>query len=162
MQRLFAPSLLRALVSRNVLVSVVALVVVVGVAIYESNQLILAQFADESLILAEVANSEITDTTTSAVRAAQLLASLPTTQVLTSTVKLADITVFPTIEQVDSQSNDLLIEDLTVNNTNYYGIFRVIRSERQNPGLLAVLVPTASVEQAQRTLIGILILVGLA
>jgi len=60
MQRLFAPSLLRALVSRNVLVSVVALVVVVGVAIYESNQLILAQFADESLILAEVANSEIT------------------------------------------------------------------------------------------------------
>src|SRR2546428_1103096 len=83
MQRLFAPSLLRALVSRNVLVSVVALVVVVGVAIYESNQLILAQFADESLILAEVANSEITDTTTSAVRAAQLLASLPTTRELT-------------------------------------------------------------------------------
>ena len=80
----------------------------------------------------------------------------------TSTVKLGDITSFPTVEQVDSQSNDLLIEDLTVNNTNYYGIFRVIRSERQNPGLLAVLVPTAGIEQAQRTLIGILILALLA
>src|SRR5439155_1323054 len=44
---------------------------------------------------------------------------------------------------------------------NYYGIFRVIRSQRQNPGLLAVLVPTAGVEQAQRTLVGILIVLGL-
>src|SRR5437879_1276728 len=43
----------------------------------------------------------------------------------------------------------------------YYGIFRVIRSQRQNPGLLAVLVPTAGVEQAQRTLVGILIVLGL-
>ena len=55
MQKLLAPSLLRALVSRNVLVSVLALVVVVAVAIYESNQLILSQFADESAILADVA-----------------------------------------------------------------------------------------------------------
>jgi signal transduction histidine kinase/HAMP domain-containing protein len=283
MQTLFAPSLLRALVSRNVLVSVLALVVVVGVAIYESNQLILAQFADESLILAEVANAEIVDTTKSAVRAAQLLASLPTTrelteardreglinfllplkarlqvsdmnvadkegriiasaqeqasdtlepelvnaaraeaqqysvlydepqglvvkaifvirnqdtdpigmmevgnglgadflnnikarssadlaliwngQVRTSTVDFGANAVFPTVEQVDRESNDLLIENLTINDTNYYGIFRVIRSERQNPGLLAVLVPTAGVDQAQRTLFGILILVGLA
>jgi signal transduction histidine kinase/HAMP domain-containing protein len=282
MQKLFAPSLLRALVSRNVLVSVIALVVVVGVAIYESNQLILTQFADESLILAEVAKAEISDTTLSAVRAAQLLASLPTTkelteardreglinfllplkarlqvsdmnvadtegriiasaqeqardtlepelvnaaraeaqqywvlydepqglvvkaifvirneatdpigmmevgnglgadflnnikarssadlaliwngQVRTSTLDFGEHTVFPTVEQV-TQSNDLLIENLTVSGTNYYGIFRVIRSERQNPGLLAVLVPTAGVDQAQRTLIGILILVGLA
>ena len=282
MRSLVAPSLLRALVSRNVLVSVLALVIVVGVAIYESNQLILAQFADESLILAEVANAEIVDTTTSAVRGAQLLASLPTTrelteakdrdglinfllplkarlqvsdmnvadtngriiapaqeqtrdtlepelvnaaraeaqqysvlydeptglvvkaiyvirnqatdpigmmevgnalgadflnnikvrssadlaliwngQVRTSTVAFPEGTVFPTVKQVDDQSNDLLIQDLTINNTNYYGIFRVIRSERQNPGLLAILVPTAGVEQAQRTLIAILIVVGL-
>ena len=282
MQKLFAPSLLRALVSRNVLVSVLALVVTVGVAIYESNQLILNLFADESLILAEVANQEIQDQAKAATRAAQLVASLPTTRELlesrdrdaltnfllplkarlqVSDMNVADLdghivayaqeqtsdtlepelvsaaraeaqqysvlydepqglvvkaiyvirnaetdsigimevgnglgsqflkdiktrssadlaliwngqvrasTVdfgansFPRVAEVDAQSNDVLIENLTANNTNYYGIFRVIRSERQNPGLLAVLVPTAGVEQAQRTLIGILIVLGMA
>jgi len=80
MQKLFAPSLLRALVSRNVLVSVLALVVVVAAALYESNELILNQFADESSILAEVANQEIQDQADNATRAAQLVASLPTTR----------------------------------------------------------------------------------
>ena len=61
MPKLFTPSLLRALVSRNVLVSVLALVVVTAVAIYESNDLILSQFADESAILADVALNEIND-----------------------------------------------------------------------------------------------------
>ncbi len=79
MQSLFAPSLLRALVSRNVLVSVLALVMLVAVAIYESNQLILSQFADESGILADVALNEITDQTVLATNAASLVASLPTT-----------------------------------------------------------------------------------
>src|SRR6266852_3319084 len=69
MEKLFAPSLLRALVSRNVLVSVLALVVLVAVAIYESNQLILSQFADESGILADVALNEITDQTLLVVKA---------------------------------------------------------------------------------------------
>jgi len=283
MQKLLAPSLLRALVSRNVLVSVLALVVVVAVALYESNDLILTQFADESSILAEVANQEIQDQADNATRAAQLVASLPTTrelveahdreglinfllplksrlvvddmnvadnegriiapaqeqlsdtlepelvayakaqaqsqwvlfdepqglvikaiyvirntdsdpvgmmevgnvltskflqdikirstadlaliwngQVRASTVGFAENTNFPTTGQVDALPNDVLIRNLTANNTNYYGIFRVIRSQRQNPGLLAVLVPTAGVEQAQRTLIGVLVLLGLA
>src|SRR5712691_9927196 len=83
MEKLFAPSLLRALVSRNVLVSVLALVVVVAVALYESNELILNQFADESSILADVANQEIQDQADNATRAAQLVASLPTTRALT-------------------------------------------------------------------------------
>src|SRR5947207_15744229 len=83
MDKLFAPSLLRALVSRNVLVSVLALVVTVAVAIYESNQLILNQFADESGILADVALNEITDQTVLATNAASLTASLPTTRDLT-------------------------------------------------------------------------------
>ncbi len=282
MQKLFAPSLLRALVSRNVLVSVLALVVVVAVALWESNELILTQFADESSILAEVANQEIQDQAANATRAAQLVASLPTTRELTeahdreglinfllplksrlvvddmnvadndgriiapaqeqlsdtlepelvayaraqaqsqwvlfdepqglvikaiyvirdtdsdpigmmevgnvltskflqdikirstadfaliwngqvraSTVAFAENTDFPTTSQVDALPNDVLIRNLTANNTNYYGIFRVIRSQRQNPGLLAVLVPTAGVEQAQRTLIGVLVLLGL-
>ncbi len=282
MQKLFAPSLLRALVSRNVLVSVLALVVVVAVALYESNELVLTQFADESSILAEVANQEIQDQADIVTRAAQLVASLPTTRELTeardreglinfllplksrlvvddmnvadndgriiapaqeqlsdtlepelvayaraqaqsqwvlfdepqglvikaiyvirdidsdpigmmevgnvltskflqdikirstadlaliwngqvraSTVAFAENTDFPTTSQVDALPNDVLIRNLTTNNTNYYGIFRVIRSQRQNPGLLAVLVPTAGVEQAQRTLIGVLVLLGL-
>ena len=282
MQKLFAPSLLRALVSRNVLVSVLALVVVVAVALYESNELILNQFADESSILADVANQEIQDQADNATRAAQLVASLPTTrelleardreglinfllplksrlvvddmnvadnegqivapaqeqtsdtlepdlvayakaqaqsnwvlfdepqglvikaiyvirnadsdpigmmevgnvltskflqniktrssadlaliwngQVRASTVEFAANTNFPTTGQVDALPNDVLIRNLTANNTNYYGIFRVIRSQRQNPGLLAVLVPTSGVEQAQRTLIAVLVLLGL-
>ncbi|MEK6226404.1 MAG: ATP-binding protein [Chloroflexota bacterium] len=282
MQTLFAPSLLRALVSRNVLVSVLALVVTVAVAIYESNQLILSQFADESGILADVALNEITDQQILAQNAASLVASLPTTRELTeaqdadgltnfllvvkarigvgdmsvgdnngriiaaaqertsdtfqpelvtlaqaqvqqswvlfdepqglviraiyvirntnqdpigmmeagnvlgsdflksiktrsdadlaliwngqvraSTVDFGPGTMFPTIAEVDAQAGDVLIQNVTANDKNYYGIFRVLRSSRQNPGLLAVLVPTAGVEQAQRTLIGVLVLLGL-
>ena len=282
MQSLFAPSLLRALVSRNVLVSVVALVMLVAVAIYESNQLILSQFADESGILADVALNEITDQTILATNAASLVASLPTTRELTelsdsegltnfllvvkarigvgdmsvgdnngriiaaaqertsetfqpelvtlaqaqvqqsavlfdepqglviraiyvirnsnqdpigmmeagnvlgsdflksiktrsdadlaliwngqvraSTVDFGASPMFPSIAEVDAQPGDVLIQNVTANNTNYYGIFRVLRSSRQNPGLLAVLVPTAGVDQAQRTLIGVLVLLGI-
>jgi len=282
MQMLFAPSLLRALVSRNVLVSVLALVVIVAVAIYESNQLILSQFADESGILADVALNEITDQQVLATNAASLVASLPTTRELTelgdadnltnfllvvkarigvgdmsvadnngriiasaqektsntfqpelvtlaqaqvqqsavlfdepqglviraiyvirnanqdpigmmeagnvlgseflksiktrsdadlaliwngqvraSTVDFGASPMFPSIAQVDAETGDVLIQNVTANNTNYYGIFRVLRYSRQNPGLLAVLVPTAGVDQAQRTLIGVLVLLGL-
>jgi len=283
MQKLFAPSLLRALVSRNVLVSVVALVVVVAVAIYESNQLIANQFADESNILAAVALNEIQDQSDLVERSANLFASLQTTRELTaagdkdgltnfllplksrigvdyidvadnngviiataqektsdtlqpelvvyakaqaqqqsvlfdepqglvvraihvifnadqdpigmmevgaaftpqfltaiktrsnadlaliwngqvrvSTIDFGNTTTYPTVPEVDAQPDDVLIDNVSVKGTNYYGIFRVIRSSRQNPGLLAVLVPTAPVEQAQRTLIGLLVLLGLA
>src|SRR6058998_3396125 len=283
MDKLFAPSLLRALVSRNVLVSVLALVVVVAVAIYESNQLILSQFADESGILADVALNEITDQQILAQNAASLVASLPTTRELTelgdaealtnfllvvkarigvgdmsvgdnngkiiaaaqertsdtfqpelvtlaqaqvqqsavlfdepqglviraiyvirnanqdpigmmeagnvlgsdflksiktrsdadlaliwngqvraSTVDFGASPMFPSIAEVDAQAGDVLIQNVSANNTNYYGIFRVLRSSRQNPGLLAVLVPTAGVDQAQRTLLAVLVLLGLA
>ena len=281
MRKLFTPSLLRALVSRNVLVSVLALVVVTAVAIYESNDLILSQFADESAILADVALNEINDQADLAQRAATLVAGLPTTRELTeqrdadgltnfllpvkskigvddmsvadndgriiataqektsdtlepelvslaraqvqqswvlfdepqglviraiyvirngdqepigtmevgnvlgssflkniktrsnadlaliwngqvraSTVDFGTNTMFPSVPQVDAEPNDVLIQNISANNTKYYGIFRVVRSQRQNPGLLAVLVPTAGVEQAQRTLIAILIVLG--
>jgi signal transduction histidine kinase/HAMP domain-containing protein len=281
-QKLFAPSLLRALVGRNVLVSVLALVVVTAVAIYESNQLILKQFEDESQILADVALKEIDDQAQAALKAAALTAGLPTTRELTerrdvegtqafllpvksrldvavmniadmngviiagaqanksdtlepelvkyakagapgqyflydepdglviramalirdaqandvgilevgarlnseflkeiktrSTVDLALIwksqvrastvdfgsnTMFPTTFQVDNQPSDVLIQNITANSKNYYGIFRVLPAQRDNPGLLAVLVPTEPVESAQRTLVGILILLGL-
>ena len=282
MQKVFTPSLLRTLVSRNVLVSVLALVVVVVVAIYESNDLILSQFADESAIVADVAQNEIFAQANLAQRAASLFASLPTTrelveardrdaltnfllplkarigvddivvadntgkiigfaqeqksdtlqpelvtlaqaqvqqswvlfdepdglviraihvifnadqepigmmevgnglgslflkdiktrsnadlaliwngQVRASTIDVRTNSDFPTVSEVDAQPNDILIQNISTNGRNYYGIFRVIRSQRQNPGLLAVLVPTASVETAQRTLIGVLVLLGL-
>jgi signal transduction histidine kinase/HAMP domain-containing protein len=285
MRKLFSPSLLRTLVSRNVLVSVLALVVVTAVAIYESNELIARQFEDESAILADVALNEFNDQADAATKAAALAANLPTTRELTeardveglqallipfksridvgemnvadvngviiagaqenkertlqpelvryaqaqaqqqwvlydepdgiviraihvircicpnatddfigmmevgnilgsnflksiktrsdadlafiwngqvraSTVDFHSETLFPTTDQVDRDPRDVLIQNVTANNQNYYGIFRVLRSQRQNPGLLAVLVPTAGVEQAQRTLIVILIVLG--
>src|SRR5207247_764943 len=83
-------------------------------------------------------------------------------QVRASTVDFGENPMFPSIAEVDAQQGDVLIQNVTANNTNYYGIFRVLRYSRQNPGLLAVLVPTEPVDQAQRALIGILVLVGLA
>ena len=278
MRKLFAPTL----VSRNVLVSVIALVVVVATAIYESNELIAGQFADESSLLASVALNEIQDTRDLTERAANLFASLQTTRELTeardkdgltnfllplksrigvdyidvadnngqivasaqeqtgqtlqpelvtlaqaqvqqssvlfdepqglvvraihvifnadqepigmmevgnlfgstflanlrtrseadlaliwngqvraSTVDFGANTMFPSISEVDAEPGDVLIKNVSTPSTNYYGIFRVIRSSRQNPGLLAVLVPTAPVEQAQRTLVALLIVIGL-
>ena len=250
MRKLFTPSLLRALVSRNVLVSVLALVVVTAVAIYESNDLILSQFADESAILADVALNEINDQADLAQRAATLVAGLPTTRELTeqrdadgltnfllpvkskigvddmsvadndgriiataqektsdtlepelvslaraqvqqswvlfdepqglviraiyvirngdqepigtmevgnvlgstflksiktrsnadlaliwngqvraSTIDFGTNTMFPSVPQVDAEPNDVLIQNISANNTKYYGIFRVVRSQ---------------------------------
>jgi signal transduction histidine kinase len=83
-------------------------------------------------------------------------------QVRASTVEFAKDTTFPTLEDVDAQPGDVLIQSLRANDTEYYGIFRVIRSQRQNPGLFAVLVPTASVQEAQRTFIGVMIALGVA
>lgn len=286
MEKLFAPSLLRALVSRNVLVSVLALVIITGVAIFESTQLIRSQFADESEILATVALNEIRDQRENALKAAALTANLTETQALTeqrdvdliqrfllpvksrlgvdlmniadkdgviiagaqenssttlapalvtlakaevtgsavlfdepergglviraiylirndqeevigvmevgklldprflediktrskadiallwngqvraSTVDFGETTVFPSTSQVDLKEGDVLIQEhFNANNRNYYGIFRVLPAQRDNPALLAVLVPTEPVEQATRTLIGILILIGIA
>jgi signal transduction histidine kinase/HAMP domain-containing protein len=281
MEKLFAPSLLRALVSRNVLVSVLALVILTAAAIFESNDLLLSQFEDESEILANVALNEINDQRVAVLRAATLAAGLPTTRELTerrdvegiqsfllpvksrldldlmnvadrdgkiiagaqenasstlepvlvtfakagvtgqavlfdeaaglviraiylirdandevigvmevgnildsrflaeiksrseadialvwngqvraSTVDFGSSTMFPTTSQVDTEQGDVLIQNLTANGRNYYGIFRVLPAQRDNPGLLAVLVPTEPIEQAQRALIGLLILIG--
>ncbi len=68
-----------------------------------------------------------------------------------------DGAIFPTVDRVDSADRDTLFQNVTVNGTDYYGIFRVVRSQRQNPGVLAVLVPTEAVVNAQRTLLGIMV-----
>src|SRR6185503_2518528 len=83
-------------------------------------------------------------------------------QVRAATVDFGTNTMFPTTFEVDNKPGDVLIQNITANSTNYYGIFRVLPAQRDNPGLLAVLVPTEPVEQAQRALVGILILIGFA
>src|SRR5712691_9907614 len=125
MRKLFTPSLLSALVSRNVLVSVLALVVVTAVAIYESNDLILGQFADESAILADVALNEIQDQADSATHAAQLVASLPTTRELTEARDRDSLTNF-----LLPLKSRLVVSDMNVADNNG----RIIAAAQEQTG----------------------------
>ena len=67
-----------------------------------------------------------------------------------------DPSVFPTVDEVDNAQSDLLVQNVRVLDRDYYGIFQVVRSQRQNPGVLAVLVPTDAVATAQRNLLGLM------
>src|SRR6266571_6770330 len=78
--KLFAPSLLRALVGRTVGVAVAALVLLAAVALYESNDLVTKQFEDEAGVVAQTAANEIDDQAAQMIRAANLIAGLPTTR----------------------------------------------------------------------------------
>jgi len=82
LNQLFAPSLLRALVGRTVAVAVGALVVLAAVALYESNDLVSKQFEDEASVVAAAAKNNIQDQASLALRAASLIAGLPTTREL--------------------------------------------------------------------------------
>jgi signal transduction histidine kinase len=82
LNQLFAPSLLRALVGRTVAVAVGALVVLAAVALYESNDLVSKQFEDEASVVAVAAKNNIQDQASLALRAASLIAGLPTTREL--------------------------------------------------------------------------------
>jgi signal transduction histidine kinase/HAMP domain-containing protein len=287
---LFAPSLLRALVGRTVGVAVAALVILSAVALVESNDLITKQFEEEANIVAATASNEIDDQSALMIRAASLIAGLPTTRELTESrdapglqaflipqksrlgvdimnvadnngkyiagaqdvkpgetlrpellaltkagaqqswflydeaeglviraifvIRGADLeqigvvevgsvlgsqflkdintksdaqlalvwngkvrastfvdaagkavaidgAVFPAVSDVDSAQGDTLFKNLTIDAQEYYGIFKVVRNERQNPGVLAVLVPTDAVANAQRTLLGIMVALAL-
>ncbi|HEV8230290.1 MAG TPA: ATP-binding protein [Candidatus Limnocylindria bacterium] len=282
--QLFAPSLLRALVGRTVAVAVGALVVLAAIALYESNDLIAKQFDDEANIVAQTAANEIDDQSRLMIRAASLLAGLPTMRELTedrdkdaltafllpqksrlgvdimnvadingvliagaqdfkageslkpdlvalakagaqqssslydepqglviraiyairgkdqeqvgfmevgsvlgteylksintksdaqialiwsgkvraSTAPIPEGTVFPTVEQVDSAPGDVVQQNVMIDGQNYYGIFQVVRSQKQNPGVLAVLLPTAGLVAAQQTLLVILFVLSAA
>jgi signal transduction histidine kinase/HAMP domain-containing protein len=286
LDQLFAPSLLRALVGRTVGVAVAALVLLAAVALYESNELVTKQFADEANIVAATAANEIDDQVQLMTKAAGLIAGLPTTRELTeardkagleafllpqksrlnvdimnvaddkgvyiagaqdfkpgetlraellgltvagaqqswvlydepqglviraiyvirgrdqegigvvevgsvlgtpflkgintkSDAHLAlvwngqvrastfadaggkpmtvDAAVFPTVGEVEAAESDTLFRNVRINGMDYYGIFRVVRNFRQNPGVLAVLVPTDAVVNAQRTLLAIMV-----
>jgi signal transduction histidine kinase/HAMP domain-containing protein len=283
---LFAPSLLRALVGRTVGVAVAALVILSAVALVESNDLITKQFEEEANIVAATASNEIDDQSALMIRAASLIAGLPTTRELTEsndaaglqaflipqksrlgvdimnvadtngkyiagaqdvrpgetlrpellaltkagaqqsrvlydeagglviraifTIRGVDLeqigvvevgsvlgneflknintksdaqlalvwngkvrastfadaagkavaldgAIFPAVNDVDNATGDTLFKNIMVDGQEYYGIFKVVRNERQNPGVLAVLVPTDAVVNAQRTLLGIML-----
>ena len=282
LRQLFAPSLLRALVGRTVGVAVAALVILAGVALYESNDLVAKQFEDEADIVAQTAANQIDDQAALMTKAASLIAGLPTTRELTETgdkdgltafllpqksrlnvdiMNVADINgvylagaqdfkpgetlrpellaltkagaqqswvlydeadglviraiyvirgaeqepigvaevggvlgntylksintksdaqillvwngqvrastftddkgkpiaidgaLFPTVDTVDNSQGDTLVGNVSVQNTEYYAIYKVVRSQRQNPGVLAVLVPLGALQSAQRNLL---------
>jgi len=86
-QRLLAPSLLRVLLLRTVLVSLVPAFIIVFAAQYVSNNLLQARFQDESTIIANTATSAIQDKVTAATRGARFVAGLPTTRQLAASLE---------------------------------------------------------------------------
>jgi signal transduction histidine kinase len=64
-----------------------------------------------------------------------------------------DADVFPSLAEVDEAPNDELTRQVRVNGTNYLGIFSVVRTHTDDPGILAVLVPTTPIEDATRNLL---------
>ncbi|HEY8656413.1 MAG TPA: ATP-binding protein [Candidatus Limnocylindria bacterium] len=87
-QRLRAPSLLRVLLLRTVLVSLVPAFVIVFAAQYISNNLLQVRFQDESTIIANTATSAIEDKVTAATRGARFVAGLPTTRQLAAALEV--------------------------------------------------------------------------
>ncbi len=77
-------------------------------------------------------------------------------KVRASTTPIAEETIFPTVEQVDAAPRDVYFRDVKLGEDNYYGIFQVVRAQRGNPPILAVMLPLAGLESAQRTLLLIL------
>jgi signal transduction histidine kinase/HAMP domain-containing protein len=73
-----------------------------------------------------------------------------------STTPISEDTTFPTVEQVDGAPRDVYAQDVKIGGQNYHGIFQVVRAQRGNPPILAVMLPLAGVESAQRTLLVIL------
>src|SRR5579884_767691 len=60
---------------------------------------------------------------------------------------------FPTLQEVDDAPNDELTRTVRVNGINYLGIFSIVRTHTDNAGILAVLVPTTPIEDANRKLL---------
>ncbi|HET9809619.1 MAG TPA: histidine kinase dimerization/phospho-acceptor domain-containing protein, partial [Candidatus Limnocylindria bacterium] len=77
-------------------------------------------------------------------------------QARASTTPIAGGTVFPTVDEVDNAPGDVFVSDVAIGGARYYGIFQVVRSFAGNPGVLAVMLPLAGLESAQRTLLAIL------
>src|SRR5438270_8331587 len=94
LRRLVAPSLLRTLVIRSMSVTIVALVLVSGLAIYLSNDLLETRFEHEAETIAGSAQSDINERIVFTTRNAALLASLPTMRELAATRDTNQLTSF--------------------------------------------------------------------
>jgi signal transduction histidine kinase len=77
-------------------------------------------------------------------------------QVRASTTPITEGTHFPTVGEVDNATGDVFVSEVAIGGARYYGIFQVVRSFAGNPGVLAVMLPLAGIEAAQRTLLVIL------
>ena len=110
--QLFAPSLLRALVGRTVAVAVGALMVLAAVALYESNDLVAKQFEEEASIVSRAAHNDIQDQASLMLRAAQLIAGLPTTRELTEARNRAGLEAFLLPQKSRLNVNFMNIADL--------------------------------------------------
>jgi signal transduction histidine kinase/HAMP domain-containing protein len=75
-----------------------------------------------------------------------------------STVPIPKDVAFPSVDEVDAAATDTLIRNVSFDGKDYYGVFQVVRSrtQRQSPGVLAVLVPTDPIVNAQRTVLVIM------
>jgi len=135
-RQLFAPSLLRALVSRTVGVAVVALIVLAAVALYESNDLVTKQFEDEANIVAQTAANEIEDQQTQLIRAANLIAGLPTTRELTEARDTLGLQAFLIPQKSRLGVNLMNVADLT--GVYIAGAQDVKPGESLHPELLAL------------------------
>ncbi len=98
------------------------------------------------------------------IKSEALLALVWNGKVRASSDALPDGIPFPTVDEVDASPDDVLVRDVQAGGQDYFGIFQVVRSRSQvqNPGILAVLVPTATIVDAQRTLLIILLLIAAA
>ena len=113
LRSLFAPTLLRTLVGRTVVVTVLALAALVAAAIYESNQLIVDQFTDQADLVGRTAANEIARRGDLMTQDAALLASLPTLRSLTTTHDAAALNAF-----LLSIKRDIDVDDLSVADPN--------------------------------------------
>ena len=95
-----------------------ALIVLAAVALYESNDLVTKQFEDEANIVAQTAANEIEDQQTQLIRAANLIAGLPTTRELTEARDTLGLQAFLIPQKSRLGVNLMNVADLT----GVYGI----------------------------------------
>lgn len=67
-------------------------------------------------------------------------------------------TTFPTVADVDSAPGNIFARNMQIGTESYHGIFQFVQSpsQRGDPPILAVMLPLAGLEAAQRTLLVIL------
>ena len=94
LRELMGPSLLRALVGRTLLVTVLGLATLAGAAIYGSNELIVGKFRDQASVVSQTATNEIDRQAQRLIQDAALIATLPTVRSLTEARQGGALTAF--------------------------------------------------------------------